>query len=54
MSAEHMARPGISAAMAEYRDNGMAYGKRLIDMAAVLGSPYGRPDVCCRGKDASC
>ena len=30
----------ISSDVAEYRDNGMAYGKRLIDMAAVLGSPY--------------
>ena len=30
----------ISSDVPEYRDNGMAYGKRLIDMAAALGSPY--------------
>ena len=30
----------ISSDVPEYRENGMAYGKRLIDMAAVLGSPY--------------
>ena len=30
----------ISSDVAEYRDNGMAYGKRLIDMAAVLGYSY--------------
>jgi D-psicose/D-tagatose/L-ribulose 3-epimerase len=30
----------ISSDVPEYRDYGMAYGKRLIDMAAVLGSPY--------------
>ncbi|NLK87144.1 MAG: sugar phosphate isomerase/epimerase [Clostridiaceae bacterium] len=30
----------ISSDVPEYRDNGMAYGKRLIDMAAVLKSPY--------------
>ena len=30
----------ISSDVPEYHDNGMAYGKRLIDMAAALGSPY--------------
>lgn len=30
----------ISSDVPEYRDNGMAYGKRLVDMAAVLKSPY--------------
>jgi len=30
----------ISSDVPEYRQNGMEYGKRLIDMAAVLGSPY--------------
>ena len=30
----------ISSLNAEYRDNGLAYGRRLIDMAAALGSPY--------------
>lgn len=30
----------ISSDVPEYRENGMAYGKRLIDMAAALKSPY--------------
>jgi len=30
----------ISSDVPEYRQNGMAYGKRLIDMAAAFGSPY--------------
>ncbi len=30
----------ISSDVPEYRENGIAYGKRLIDMAAVLESPY--------------
>jgi len=30
----------ISSDVPEYRENGMAYGKRLIEMAAALGSPY--------------
>jgi D-psicose/D-tagatose/L-ribulose 3-epimerase len=30
----------ISSDVPEYRENGMAYGKRLIDMAAALRSPY--------------
>ncbi len=30
----------ISSDVPEYRENGMAYGKRLIDMASALNSPY--------------
>jgi D-psicose/D-tagatose/L-ribulose 3-epimerase len=30
----------ISSDVPEYRENGLEYGKRLIDMAAVLKSPY--------------
>lgn len=30
----------ISSDVPEYRENGMAYGRRLIDMAAALRSPY--------------
>lgn len=30
----------ISSDVAEYRENGLAYGRRLIEMASALNSPY--------------